>query len=417
MSVESPTTSVPAPAIPVRIAADIPNVPSVHIFGAGESGQILRALIEKEGRTTVAGFIDNHKSGECGDVRIVDLQNFVSSGCEEPVMVASEAYAEIVASLRAAGVRHVYDAFPLIARERQNRLMSELAALSEANRRLQLDLDYSGLWYRDRGNQIDILRFFLDLQTWQNRALCGELYGPPEYPAAPPFDIPAEMLDRYTMDGRVRIEHLYCRDTVSSNYPRIYTQEEVNSRLELLNKREEFAYRGTDRHLFDALDRNPIRGQEVAVIGSISPWFESVCLHYGGRPTTIEYNPIISYIPGHRAMTPAAWAVERPVFDAAFSISSFEHDGLGRYGDPLDPDGDLKAMALTKTMVKPRGLLFLAVPIGQDRVVFNAHRVYGRVRLPLLLAGWTIIDSAGGFEDSMLDDTGTPQPVLVLRND
>ncbi len=31
-------------------------------------------------------------------------------------------------------------------------------------------------------------------------------------------------------------------------------------------------------------------------------------------------------------------------FDMALSISSFDHDGLGRYGDPLDPVGDLKAM-------------------------------------------------------------------------
>ena len=29
-------------------------------------------------------------------------------------------------------------------------------------------------------------------------------------------------------------------------------------------------------------------------------------------------------------------------FDACVSISSYEHDGLGRYGDPLNPDGDLE---------------------------------------------------------------------------
>jgi Caenorhabditis protein of unknown function, DUF268 len=42
------------------------------------------------------------------------------------------------------------------------------------------------------------------------------------------------------------------------------------------------------------------------------------------------------------------WEHERTLFDAGFSISSFEHDGLGMYGDPLDPDGDLKAMRKMK---------------------------------------------------------------------
>ena len=31
-----------------------------------------------------------------------------------------------------------------------------------------------------------------------------------------------------------------------------------------------------------------------------------------------------------------------PGFDIAFSQSSFDHDGLGRYGDPIDALADLK---------------------------------------------------------------------------
>lgn len=51
-----------------------------------------------------------------------------------------------------------------------------------------------------------------------------------------------------------------------------------------------------------------------------------------------------------------------------------EHVGLGRYGDPLDPDGDLKAMAELQR-VTGKDLLFV-VPIGKPRVCFNAHRIY-----------------------------------------
>jgi hypothetical protein len=36
--------------------------------------------------------------------------------------------------------------------------------------------------------------------------------------------------------------------------------------------------------------------------------------------------------------------------------------------------------------IKPGGLLF-AVPTGRDKVLFNNARIYGRHRLPLLMAG------------------------------
>lgn len=54
-----------------------------------------------------------------------------------------------------------------------------------------------------------------------------------------------------------------------------------------------------------------------------------------------------------------------------------EHVGLGRYGDPLDPDGDLKAMAELQRVVAPGGRLLFVVPVGKPRIQFNAHRIYG----------------------------------------
>jgi SAM-dependent methyltransferase len=53
-----------------------------------------------------------------------------------------------------------------------------------------------------------------------------------------------------------------------------------------------------------------------------------------------------------------------------------EHIGLGRYGDPLDPDGDLKAMAELQRVLAPGGSLLFVVPIGQPVIRFNAHRIY-----------------------------------------
>ena len=53
-----------------------------------------------------------------------------------------------------------------------------------------------------------------------------------------------------------------------------------------------------------------------------------------------------------------------------------EHVGLGRYGDPLDPNGDLKAIAELKRVLAPGGTLLFVVPVGKPRVAFNAHRIY-----------------------------------------
>jgi SAM-dependent methyltransferase len=65
--------------------------------------------------------------------------------------------------------------------------------------------------------------------------------------------------------------------------------------------------------------------------------------------------------------------------DSVESIScmhTVEHIGLGRYGDALDPDGDLKAIAELKRVVKPGGSLLFVVPVGKPKVIFNAHRIY-----------------------------------------
>lgn len=48
----------------------------------------------------------------------------------------------------------------------------------------------------------------------------------------------------------------------------------------------------------------------------------------------------------------------------AIFICSFDHDGLGRYGDPINPWGDLLAMQTVQRVLYEGGHLFLTVPIG-----------------------------------------------------
>ena len=54
-----------------------------------------------------------------------------------------------------------------------------------------------------------------------------------------------------------------------------------------------------------------------------------------------------------------------------------EHIGLRRYGDPLDPDGTVKAMAELKRIVIPGGDLYISVPVDEmNRIYFKAHRAF-----------------------------------------
>jgi SAM-dependent methyltransferase len=57
-------------------------------------------------------------------------------------------------------------------------------------------------------------------------------------------------------------------------------------------------------------------------------------------------------------------------------LHTLEHVGLGRYGDPLDPDGDLKAIKELIRVLAPGGTLLIAIPIGRPKIEFNAHRIY-----------------------------------------
>lgn len=71
-----------------------------------------------------------------------------------------------------------------------------------------------------------------------------------------------------------------------------------------------------------------------------------------------------------------------------------EHVGLARYGDPLDADGDLKALAELQRVVAPGGSLLLVVPVGAPRVQFNAHRIYAAEQIVGALPGMRLVDFA-----------------------
>ena len=57
-------------------------------------------------------------------------------------------------------------------------------------------------------------------------------------------------------------------------------------------------------------------------------------------------------------------------------MHTIEHIGLGRYGDPIDPDGDIKAILELIRVTKSGGSILFVTPVGKPKIMFNAHRIY-----------------------------------------
>ena len=62
--------------------------------------------------------------------------------------------------------------------------------------------------------------------------------------------------------------------------------------------------------------------------------------------------------------------------DSISSLHAIEHFGLGRYGDPIDYQGYKKAISNITRILKRGGTFYFSVPIGPQRIEFNAHRVF-----------------------------------------
>jgi len=97
--------------------------------------------------------------------------------------------------------------------------------------------------------------------------------------------------------------------------------------------------------------------------------------------------------------------------DSISSLHAIEHFGLGRYGDPIDYWGYRKALKNITMMLKKGGTFYFSVPIGPQRIEFNAHRVFSISYLLSLfesdysLTSFSYVNDAGDFfEEIALND-------------
>jgi len=245
----------------------------------------------------------------------------------------------------------------------------------------------------------------------------------------PPKEMPHNLVSNFTLDGRIQVSGMYFSQKYNkSPQPHSWTAAHMENLVQKARRGEEFSYGAETHYLYEMFDQFPVEGQHGVVLGTEEPWLEGILLSKGvDKLTTVEYQEIVSEHPKLSTLTPKMLAENflsgsLPEFDFAVSFSSYEHDGLGRYGDPVDPVGDIWDVRRISCFVKPGGLLYLGVPIGPDQVVWNAHRIYGPWRLPLLTAGWELV---GGWDGEWIQDWNKywgmlpqqlAQPLLVLKN-
>lgn len=74
------------------------------------------------------------------------------------------------------------------------------------------------------------------------------------------------------------------------------------------------------------------------------------------------------------------------------SLHAVEHFGLGRYGDPIDPEGYVKTINEMTRILKPGGFLLFSVPVGKQALEFNAHRIFDPVFVRKLFSKLSLIE-------------------------
>lgn len=144
-------------------------------------------------------------------------------------------------------------------------------------------------------------------------------------------------------------------------------------------------------------------GSSVMMINVLSASVKTIFVDY--RPLRVQLSNFI----------PLGGDIVRLPFRAG-SIASLsclhvlEHVGLGRYGDPINPMGSCLAAAELQRVLSLGGRLFLSVPVGRERVCFNAHRVHAPATIQayfpsLSLETFSLIDDSGNFHEQISSET------------
>ena len=130
--------------------------------------------------------------------------------------------------------------------------------------------------------------------------------------------------------------------------------------------------------------------------------------------TMIDIRPLPYKVEGLKFIQADATNLDGIPDDSLEFLSSLcapEHFGLGRYGDPVDPEACFTALKSMQRVLAHGGHLYIAVPVGDNSgVAFNAHRIFQPELVvstldKLRLADFAVVNGSNGyFEHVSLED-------------
>ena len=210
---------------------------------------------------------------------------------------------------------------------------------------------------------------------------------------------------------------------VGSCYEKTWSKELVEVLVQAAINKTDFSpadYPYCVLDYYSALNKYTVEGKRVLVAGSISPWNEAIFIAAGARQVlTSEYSELVS-LDDRIKVLHASKLIHFEKFDAISSFSSIEHDGLGRYGDPINPSGDFNAISEFHYLLHPGGILYLGIPVSgkQGFIEGNLHRLYSFDRIYAMIKDkFEIVDIIEDhykyYEVNRVD--WQHQPLIVLK--
>ena len=174
--------------------------------------------------------------------------------------------------------------------------------------------------------------------------------------------------------------------------PYIWSKEYIQKLIDEPSEPEDYPNALID--IKNCINQIDIKDKIILVIGSMTPWIEWLILKNGiSKIYTTDINKIT--IEDDRIIFYDILKIHKLEPDIIISYSVVEHIGLGRYGDELDKDGDLKFMDNSYNFLKDNGYFIIGIPVANEyKCDFPLHRIYDDNRLLKLIYKYNIIMSS-----------------------
>lgn len=243
-------------------------------------------------------------------------------------------------------------------------------------------------------------------QAHHDKKVCHKLFAEVmEVKLGNPSKDPPEEKDLYTLGGHAKFTPLYETGTKIGSKSYTWSSKSWKDGESEWKTCGHFA----DSHCAEVFPALQQQGyfQNATVLNygfdGISPWIENALLHHGARQViSVHHDAVTNQADVAKGLKDKV-RVQRstelakdfltnkftPV-DVIFAYGSIEHEGLGKLGEEHNPWADLESVGRFRCLLKSHGLLILGIPVGEDNVVFNARRIYGKARLTVLKSGWEL---------------------------